>query len=67
MPPPYYNIKFKSAKKVNDPDTGKLIKYKVEMEYTGIICNIPINDTNIEYLALKQQVDAGELTIEDAD
>lgn len=33
----------------------------------GVFCNVPINLENSHYAEIKRQVDAGELTIEDAD
>jgi|5_EtaG_2_1085323.scaffolds.fasta_scaffold10672_4 6-pyruvoyl-tetrahydropterin synthase len=58
-------IDFKSVKKVNDPYTKKLDHYKVVVG--NKIFNVPISEGNTDYAEIKQQVDAGELTIEDAD
>ena len=33
----------------------------------GVVCFVPIDEDNIHYAEIKRQVDAGELTIEDAD
>ena len=33
----------------------------------GVSCSVPINLENAHYAEIKRQVDAGELTIEDAD
>ena len=58
-------INFTSVKKVNDPKTGKLDNYRVVID--GITSNVPISEGNTHYAEIKRQVDAGELTIEDAD
>tara|TARA_R110001592_G_scaffold331255_1_gene614005 strand:- start:346 stop:534 length:189 start_codon:yes stop_codon:yes gene_type:complete len=58
-------INFTSVKKVNDPKTGKLDNYRVVID--GITSNVPISEGNAHYVEIKRQVDAGELTIEDAD
>jgi hypothetical protein len=33
----------------------------------GVECYVPIDEDNMDYVEIKRQVDAGELTIEDAD
>ena len=33
----------------------------------GVECFVPLDEANTEYAEIKRQVDAGELTIEDAD
>ncbi len=33
----------------------------------GVHCSVPISETNKHYAEIKRQVDAGELTVEDAD
>ena len=33
----------------------------------GVVVAVPINTENLDYVELMKQVDAGELTIEDAD
>jgi len=58
-------ITFTSVKKVNDPISGKHSAYKVVIN--GVTSNVPICVGNKEYDEIKRQVDAGELTIEDAD
>jgi len=61
----FNKIKFTSVKKVNDPQTGKLDNYRVVID--GITSSVPISEANRHYAEIKRQVDAGELTIEDAD
>jgi len=33
----------------------------------GVVCFVPLDEANTHYAEIKRQVDAGELTIEDAD
>ena len=60
-----FKIKFTSVKKIIDPYTGKLDNYQVVID--GITSHVPISENNRHYAEIKRQVDAGELTIEDAD
>ena len=39
----------------------------IRVEIDGITSNVPIDEANIHYAEIKQHVDAGELTIEEAD
>ncbi len=39
----------------------------IRVEIDGITSNVPIDENNRHYVEIKRQVDAGELTIEDAD
>ena len=39
----------------------------IRVEIDGITSNVPIDEANIHYAEIKQQDDAGELTIEEAD
>ena len=39
----------------------------IRVEINGVISNVPIDEANTDYAEIKRQVDAGELTIEDAD
>ena len=39
----------------------------IRVEIDGITSNVPIDEANIHYAEIKQQVDACELTIEEAD
>ena len=61
----YRKITFTSVKKVNDPYTKKLDHYKVVKG--DKIFSVHISEYNTTYAEIKRQVDAGELTIEDAD
>tara|TARA_R110002012_G_scaffold316162_1_gene530804 strand:- start:355 stop:507 length:153 start_codon:yes stop_codon:yes gene_type:complete len=47
------------------PD-GSDKKY-IQATINGVVSSVPINESNMDYAQIKQQVDAGELTIEDAD
>jgi len=70
-------ITFTSVKKVNDPISGEHSAYKVVIN--GVTSDVPIDPDkfnskgirtysgNRHYAEIKRQVDAGELTIEDAD
>lgn len=58
-------IKFTSVKKINDTESGELNCYRVVID--GITSNVPISEGNTHYAEIKRQVDAGTLTIEDAD
>jgi len=39
----------------------------VVCEINGQKSSVPLDETNADYVEIKRQVDAGELTIEDAD
>ena len=55
----------KNCKYIRFPDSTKdeLIKATID----GVECFVPFDEANIDYAQIKRQVDAGELTIEDAD
>ena len=53
------------AKYHNSPSTGERISIKATID--GVECFVPIDEDNTHYIEIKRQVDAGELTIEDAD
>ena len=64
------SIFFKDVKKfkyLSVPETGEntaiLIKYKT----LGICTSVPLDPNNVNYQQIKQKLDAGEITIEDAD
>ena len=42
-------------------------KENIKATIDGVEMFVPIDETNIHYAEIKRQVDAGELTIEDAD
>ena len=58
-------LKITSAKygKGEDEKTNVCIKATID----GVVCFVPIDEGNTHYAEIKRQVDAGELTIEDAD
>ena len=58
-------MEIKSAKYFKDY-TGKNSVVKITDE-NGIIMDVPLDLANTIYAEIKRQVDAGELTIEDAD
>ena len=39
----------------------------IKATINGVVCFVPIDEDNINSAEIKRQVDAGELTIEDAD
>tara|TARA_Y100001963_G_scaffold72692_1_gene101118 strand:+ start:447 stop:638 length:192 start_codon:yes stop_codon:yes gene_type:complete len=47
----------------NDGTDNKYIQATID----GVVSSVPINEMNMDYAQIKRQVDAGELTIEDAD
>ena len=52
------------AKYIKDlEEKNSLIKATID----GVECYVPIDEANTHYAEIKRQVDAGELTIEDAD
>jgi|TARA_A100001391_G_C4925152_1_gene240204 hypothetical protein len=57
----------KKFKYLSTPETGEntaiLIKYKT----LGICTSVPLDPNNVNYQQIKQKLDAGEITIEDAD
>ena len=57
--------KYKDCKYVKFPD-GTDKKY-IQATIDGTVWSVPINMDNADYAEIKRQVDAGELTIEDAD
>jgi len=59
------NFNITSAKygKGEDEETNVCIKATID----GVECFVPLDEANIHYAEIKRQVDAGELTIEDAD
>ena len=42
-------------------------KKYIQATINGVVSSVPINEMNMDYAQIKRQVDAGELTIEDAD
>ena len=54
------------VKKVNNLQ-GKLSCYRVTHKDSNIVYCVPIDEDNMDYADIKRQVDAGELTIEEAD
>ena len=64
------SIFFKDVKKfkyLTAPETGKnsaiLVKYKT----LGISTSVPLDPNNINYQQIKEKLDAGEITIEEAE
>jgi len=57
-------MEIKNAKySVNEFDKTKTIQCDIDGQSMGV----PIDENNRHYVEIKKQVDAGELTIEDAD
>ena len=57
----------KKFKYLSIPETGEntaiLIKYKT----LGICTSVPLDPNNVNYQHIKEKLDAGEITIEEAD
>ena len=58
----------KSAKYIKDSlaNDGSYSNIRLVLN-DGVVMAVPINTENLDYVELMKQVDAGELTIEDAD
>ena len=61
----YKVINIKKAKYQKRNDVVKSIE--VTFNNSNTVLGVPINTNNDDYIDLMKQVDAGELTIEDAD
>ena len=57
------NITSAKYGKGQDGKTNVCIKATID----GVEMFVPLDETNADYIEIKRQVDAGELTIEDAD
>ena len=60
-------MKIKSAKYWKDTNATNNSAILVVEERTNIVWTVPIDNTNTDYQEIKRQVDAGTLTIADAD
>ena len=59
-------INFEEVKKVVGKDGSTVVHYSAKID--GVWYSVPMNDeTNRYYAEIKKQVDAGTLTIKDAD
>ena len=58
------NINITSAQYTQDTETNQNVSIKATID--GVECFVPLDEDNIHYAEIKRQVDAGELTIEDA-
>lgn len=57
-------MKIENAKyNINKHNNHKTISCTID----GVFCSVPLNLENKDYVEIKRQVDAGELTIEEAD
>ena len=60
----YNKMKITKVKYIKDlEEKNSSIKATID----GVECYVPIDEANTDYAEIKRQVDAGELTIEDAD
>ncbi len=60
----YNKMKVTKVKYIKDlEEKNSSIKATID----GVECYVPIDEDNMDYVEIKRQVDAGELTIEDAD
>jgi len=60
-----FDKRITNCKYIKFPD-GSDKKY-IQATINGVVSSVPINEMNMDYAQIKRQVDAGELTIEDAD
>ena len=58
-------MEIKNAKYNKHDITGKNVS--IDCQINNRFCSVPINEENIDYQEIKKQVDAGTLTIEEAD
>ena len=54
-----------NCKYMKFPD-GSDKKY-IQATINNVVSSVPLNEANVDYEQIKRQVDAGEVTIEDAD
>ena len=54
-----------NCKYMKFPD-GSDKKY-IQATINNVVSSVPLNEANVDYAQIKRQLDAGELTIEDAD
>ena len=59
-------MEIKSAKYHKDPISNENVVVVTEYK-NGITSHVPIDPANTDYAEIKRQVDAGELTIEEAE
>ena len=60
-----YKMNITSAQNHNNTETNKLENIKATID--GVEMFVPIDSANRHYIEIMRQVDAGELTIADAD
>ena len=53
------------VKKAYKKDGSTVVHYQAKID--GVWYSVPLNEDNRHYVEIKRQVDAGKLTIEDAD
>tara|TARA_R100000388_G_C7168530_1_gene122757 strand:- start:37 stop:213 length:177 start_codon:yes stop_codon:yes gene_type:complete len=58
-------MEIKNAKYNKNDISGENVS--IDCQIGNRFCSVPINEENIDYQEIKKQVDAGTLTIEDAD
>ena len=64
----YNMIDFKNATfKYLKPSFGLDSKDTILVTQTGYVITVPVSEQNGDYLTIKEKVDAGEITIEEAD
>ena len=57
-------MKITNAQYFNDVDGNT---DGIKAEFDGVLIFVPINDTNRHYIEIMRQLDAGDITIKDAD
>ena len=49
-----------------DPDTNETACVCIELDENGVMLSVPLDPANRHYAEIMRQVEAGELTIQDA-
>ena len=58
-------MEIKNAKYNKNDISGENVS--IDCQIGNRFCSVPINEENVDYQEIKKQVDAGTLTIEEAD
>ena len=58
---------FKNAKYLKDAYSSETRLVGINVTIDEIVCTVPLDPANTDYAEIMRQVDAGELTIEEAE
>jgi len=63
------NMNITNAKYVNDYMGDELVaeNFAITATIDGVVCSVPVNPSNRHYSEIMRQVEAGTLTIQEAD